>query len=184
MTLRMLFGAAVAAAALAMPGVSVAQTPAVQDSVVLTGGFAQAGPFVVAEIGVTSGPSGENPTGQVSFLVQGSFQVSGPVTCLAVRGSTATINIRDPSFGIVTVEVIDNQPDSFNAAPVSRAPTDCSLPTGWTPISLSSGDITVVDAQPLPTKKDQCKNGGWRKYGSTFKNEGQCVAFVQRPTKP
>jgi streptogramin lyase len=30
---------------------------------------------------------------------------------------------------------------------------------------------------PLPTSKDQCKNGGWRNFPQ-FKNEGQCVAFV------
>ena len=26
------------------------------------------------------------------------------------------------------------------------------------------GDITVTDAPPLPTSKDQCRNGGWRSY--------------------
>jgi hypothetical protein len=45
-------------------------------------------------------------------------------------------------------------------------------------------DYVVADAQPLPTSKDQCKNGGWRNYGSTFKNQGQCVAFVQHGPKP
>jgi hypothetical protein len=32
-------------------------------------------------------------------------------------------------------------------------------------------------APPLPTSKDQCKNGGWRTYG-VFKNQGDCVSFV------
>jgi hypothetical protein len=31
---------------------------------------------------------------------------------------------------------------------------------------------------PLPTDKDQCKNGGWMSYGTTFKNQGDCVSFV------
>ena len=35
----------------------------------------------------------------------------------------------------------------------------------------------MVDAPPLPTSKDQCKNGGWRTYG-VFKNQGDCVSFV------
>jgi HD-GYP domain-containing protein (c-di-GMP phosphodiesterase class II) len=30
----------------------------------------------------------------------------------------------------------------------------------------------------MPTKKDQCKNGGWMHY--PFPNQGQCVAFVER----
>ena len=41
----------------------------------------------------------------------------------------------------------------------------------------------VTDAQPFPTSKDQCKAGGWRSFGSSFKNQGQCVAFVQRGPK-
>jgi hypothetical protein len=32
----------------------------------------------------------------------------------------------------------------------------------------------------LPTSKDQCKDGGWKQFGSRFKNQGQCVAFVER----
>jgi hypothetical protein len=39
-------------------------------------------------------------------------------------------------------------------------------------------------APPLPTAKEQCKNGGWRTFGDTFKNQGQCVAFVQRGPQP
>jgi hypothetical protein len=34
----------------------------------------------------------------------------------------------------------------------------------------------------LPTSKAQCKNGGFARFG--FKNQGQCVAFVQRGSKP
>ena len=41
-----------------------------------------------------------------------------------------------------------------------------------------SGDIVVVDAPAFPTSKDQCKQGGWRRYGTKFKNQGQCVSFV------
>jgi hypothetical protein len=29
-----------------------------------------------------------------------------------------------------------------------------------------------------PTSKDQCKNGGWKDFGTTFKNQGDCVSFV------
>jgi hypothetical protein len=32
-------------------------------------------------------------------------------------------------------------------------------------------------AVPLPTSKDQCKNGGWKTFG-VFKNQGDCVSFV------
>ena len=34
----------------------------------------------------------------------------------------------------------------------------------------------------VPTSKEQCKNGGWRNFPE-FKNQGQCVAFVERGPK-
>ena len=30
----------------------------------------------------------------------------------------------------------------------------------------------------LPTSIAECKSGGWRTFGSTFKNQGACVSFV------
>ncbi len=36
------------------------------------------------------------------------------------------------------------------------------------------GRITV----PEPTSPEQCKDGGWRNFPQ-FKNQGQCVAFVE-----
>ena len=57
---------------------------------------------------------------------------------------------------------------------LGRAATDCS-PATPTVYPLTSGDITVVDAQ-VPTILDQCLNDGWRQYG--FANQGHCIAFV------
>jgi hypothetical protein len=37
--------------------------------------------------------------------------------------------------------------------------------------------ITFTAAPPLPTNRDQCRNGRWRTYG-VFKNQGDCVSFV------
>ena len=36
----------------------------------------------------------------------------------------------------------------------------------------------VTASQALPTSKDNCKNDGWKTYGSSFKNQGDCVSFV------
>jgi hypothetical protein len=33
-----------------------------------------------------------------------------------------------------------------------------------------------LSALTVPTSKEQCKNGGWRRFG--FKNQGQCLASV------
>jgi hypothetical protein len=52
-----------------------------------------------------------------------------------------------------------------------------------------NGSNTTYDFEPAavtppptsgpPTSKDQCKNGGWKSFTNpSFKNQGQCVAFV------
>jgi hypothetical protein len=37
-------------------------------------------------------------------------------------------------------------------------------------------------AHASPTSKDQCKNGGWQNLPQ-FKNQGQCVSFVERQSR-
>jgi hypothetical protein len=31
---------------------------------------------------------------------------------------------------------------------------------------------------PLPTQKPQCTNNGWKSYGTTFRNQGDCVSYI------
>jgi hypothetical protein len=54
---------------------------------------------------------------------------------------------------------------------VRVAPLAQPLSTGSAP-----NDVAVSPAR-TPTSKDQCKNGGWRHFPQ-FKNQGQCIAFV------
>jgi hypothetical protein len=179
------------AAAFALPATSLAQEPR-QDSVSLSGALVIPGFVSVTSLVATSGPSGENPAGQVVLTVFGSGGeqlVSGPVTCLAVDEiPAAVLNFQDPVVGVVTIFVLDGrldprgqQPDIFLAGTIGRAPTDCSQPDPNTLFGgpLSDTDITVIDAvpPPLPISKEQCKNGGWRSY-AVFKNQGDCVSFV------
>jgi DNA-binding beta-propeller fold protein YncE len=48
------------------------------------------------------------------------------------------------------------------------------------PATVATGNgpfgVTVTPAQ-VPTSKEQCKHGGWRNFPQ-FKNQGQCIAFV------
>jgi DNA-binding beta-propeller fold protein YncE len=50
------------------------------------------------------------------------------------------------------------------------------------PAAVPAGDVPLgVAVSPLsraPTTKQQCKNGGYRQFGS--RNQGQCIAFVNR----
>jgi hypothetical protein len=49
---------------------------------------------------------------------------------------------------------------------------DAGCWTGYLPA------FTVTASPALPTNKDQCKKDGWKAFGSTFKNQGDCVSFV------
>jgi hypothetical protein len=162
-------------AILALPGVSGAQGPT-EDSVLASGTIVVV-PVVTPhtltlDVRARSGPSGENPTGGISLSddLLGTL-LTGPVTCLAVDGNRATVQF-DTGHGIASV-VVSDSPDSIVL--YERATADC-MPFGQ---GTQFGDafVTIVDAQPLPTSKEQCINGGWRNYPG-FTNQGDCVSFV------
>jgi hypothetical protein len=178
------------AVAVLLPGAAVAK-PAVSpiplfDSVTATGSGAG---FVDIQVNAQSGPSGENPMGTVSITINfpdepplPSFvTLVGPVTCLAVSGSAAVLNFRSESIplGILTVRLTDNGGggrDLAAAGALQRAPTDCSPLTSTGP-ALTTGRVVVVDAQPPPTSKKQCKAKGYLQFG--FKTRRDCFKFVR-----
>jgi hypothetical protein len=179
-------------AVLALPGAAAAShdssgAPFDEDFVVGSFRTMTAPTFVVDfTIDAHSGPSGENPTGEVTVVIDGVSETGG-VTCLNVTGNRGTIGVDFPSLPAGFFFVEDNDgagQDAFSAAftgePRSVCPADPSTP----PSPVLEGDITVHDAPAFPTSKNQCKNGGWRNFGTAFKNEGQCVAFVQRHPQP
>jgi hypothetical protein len=173
---------AIVGVGLALPSVSSAAPPSpppLQDSVSLTEGPATFGDFAITGLSATSGPGGENPTGRVTILVSPTFQDFGPVTCLAVSGNVATLNFESEVLlgEIVTLQVVDDNPDTISYV-FGRAASDCSQLPANNIYPLTSGDITVVDAQPPPTTKAECMNGGWQQFG--FANQGLCIAFVER----
>jgi hypothetical protein len=147
------------------------------------------------ELDAHSGPSGENPSGTVSFPEVGI--VDSPITCLVIRrvtffgGSFLQATMNFPALGQVTMQISDggqsqDMPDDIVESRIvsPRAATDCSpLSFGDTNVRgrVTSGDVVFVDVPPLPISKDQCKDGGWRTFGSFFRSQGDCVAFVERP---
>ena len=161
MKLKLILTTAIVGAALALPSVSSAAPPGptLGDSVSLTGAPAVVpAPFfdsTIFALNATSGPSGENPSGQVRYdVISGFFHPRGPVhPRLAVNGNTATISFPSQmDFGgsTFTVEVVDDQPDTWASSgpEQGRAPTDCSplFPGPEVPRDpLSSGDFTVID---------------------------------------
>jgi hypothetical protein len=140
-------------------------------------------------INASSGPSGENPTGTLE--ARGLLNATFPVTCLQVTGNRAVIGGRLTS-GPTTVQVfvvVVDEPGELQDRILREffvndplAPATCAefdARTGApTPFPAFSGSVVVIDAQPFPTSKEQCKDGGWRRFGDTFKNQGDCVSFV------
>jgi hypothetical protein len=170
------------------PSAADAQAPT-GDSATGTGGTASYTNFV---FDVRSGPVGENPTGTFVLDIPGLFHgESTSVTCLLVSGNTATFagtQISNIGFTDFKATVVDNGPAGTGLDTYATngyfSPQDCATPEpgffGAQP--LTAGDIVVVDAPPLPTSEEQCKNGGWRTYG-VFKNQGDCVSFVATKDK-
>lgn len=165
--------ALVTGAALVLAAPAGAQVPT-QDS--LTG----SGPlFTVA---ITSGPSGENPTGNFTADAFGTHFQTTSISCLAVSGNVATFAapVEPNGIGVTFIKLtfVDNGSGPFIdtlATTGMTSPLDCAAPLlGGTPIA---GDVVVVDAPPLPTSTDQCNDGNWQGYG-VFKNQGDCVSFV------
>jgi hypothetical protein len=165
---------------LTLGGTAAAQVP-VGDSVIGSGTVELGGGF---EVDARSGPSGENPLGQLTVRVpSGDVFFSGDVRCLNVIGDIAVMKVFTSQFGLldVTVRDISGSPPSRDVIEVNFATgsaTQCSSPVlALATFTVETGDIVIIDAPPLPTATAQCKNGGWRTYG-VFKNQGDCVSFV------
>jgi hypothetical protein len=162
------------------------------------------------DFSASSGPAGEAPTGMFAFeseIVREpslGLRIEGTVTCLRVEGRRASFGLAltepdDQTAALVGVSDEPGQtpgaegPDTlyvkFLESPLG--PGDCPVPVDPRSVEISdlfiitdeTGGITVHDAPARPTSKDQCKNGGWRSFPG-FKNQGECVAFVQRSPKP
>lgn len=55
---------------------------------------------------------------------------------------------------------------------VTDAQDECSTQAG-----------TAQNGCPMPTTKEQCKPDGWKRYGTTFRNQGDCVSYIATRAK-
>jgi hypothetical protein len=124
---------------------------ATSDSVVVTGG--RAGQLTNTEINVTSGPAGENPTGQLAADSPYGHLVASGITCFSVSANRANIGgtLQPNASGSTAfrVTVVDGtlQDDLGGRLEGSVGPTDCSVAI---PVDrLVEGNAVVIDA-PAP----------------------------------
>ena len=204
MKLRLIITTAIVGVALAVPSASSAQAPT-QDSVTSQPGFPYAVSMDASSGVLGENPTGIVSWHAGGGLGPTWF---GDVSCLSVSGNTAVIGFGDGYFDYVfsqiywiagLIRVVDNGPgldDTFEWVELQTGepglvgdplpgPADCSsFPPGAQILPLSAnspfspGDIVVTDAQPFPTSRDQCKNGGWRSFPQ-LKNQGECIAFIE-----
>ena len=52
-----------------------------------------------------------------------------------------------------------------------------TIQAGQGPPGIAVSPLVVSGVQ-LPMSENQCKHGGWKAFGTTFKNQGDCVTFV------
>jgi hypothetical protein len=100
-----------------------------------------------------------------------------------VDGPYNSLNIAVPENNPVTVGSDDSNSSvfwntntsSYYSNPECTGGTFCQ-DTNWSPYGTVAMQITANAS--MPTNKDQCKKDGWQDFGSTFKNQGDCVSFV------
>jgi hypothetical protein len=135
----------------------LAPPAAAQDSVVGSGFSGPGDTGYSFTIDAQSGPSGESPSGSVLIDPLMFNPLTGPVTCLAVRGNAATLNfVAFPS--VLTVSVIDSPTgDRISLDPDVREPADCTA-LSTPPSSLVEGaGVVVTDAAPPVVSRRQAR---------------------------
>jgi hypothetical protein len=105
--------------------------------------------------------------------------------------SDITTNATGPSGAKVNYSVSATDDTDPSPEVACYPPSGSTFPIGATQVTCTATDqsgnsttksFNVVVRPFRPTVKEQCKNGGWRNFPS-FRNQGECVAFVQRGRK-
>jgi hypothetical protein len=113
---------------------------------------------------ITSGTT--TITGSKTGTSGGTCGASGAFT-LAQPSYTATIHTPNGSFHDEGGSVV------FAAVDIGFPDNSASLTEDFT---------SSLTAPIAPTSKDQCKNNGWKNFPQ-FKNQGECVSFVESHPK-
>jgi hypothetical protein len=133
-----------------------------------------------------------HPSGHViSYDLTMSFTIDSPLGRVTGTkhstnfGSSCSFSPPDGSFTFNTEPDSFVSTDTYNAKilTASGAFTDTGLfqaflyPSDLGGFTERFESALAAPQQLLPTTKAQCKNGGWR-YFPQFRNQGQCIAFV------
>ena len=92
---------------------------------------------------------------------------TGPSGAKVTYTASATDNV-DPA------PAVSCNPASGSTFPIGTTKVTCKATDKAGNETTKAFDVVVR----VPTSKEQCKNSGWRNYGTLFKNQGDCVSFV------
>ncbi len=150
------------------------------------------------DINAQSSPTGQNPSGTVSFTFANAFSVTGSVTSLSVMGAdsgagtptsptVAIIGVQSAQFGPEMIKLVDNGGNGLDQIcmwPPTNPACTVNISGEFFDVTgqLSNGRAVVFDAPVAPTAKAQCQHGGWRNFPQ-FSNHRQCVAFVKQQAR-
>ncbi len=102
------------------------------------------------------------------------------------EGNPVSFYIYDSSYDwnegglTVTLSSINPSPTPTSILTPTPTPTETPIPT---PTLAPTATPTPVLVGP-PTNKDQCKKDGWRTFNNpTFKNQGDCVSYLEKHEK-
>jgi hypothetical protein len=129
-----------------------------------------------AYISLSTSLLGEGPAIKPVPVLSGFGQFTG------TPGETDVVRIIDAASPILAGQT----QASLSNWHVSIMEVFLTWPSSFRPVAAdAAGNPYILSRGPtFPTSRQQCKDQGWRNYGDTFRNQGQCVAFVERGPKP
>jgi len=123
-----------------------------------------------AEVPETAVPLGGSPSGFLSVPIAPSVPVTAGVQYAIVLSTTSCgfLNCYQWSF---------TGPNPYAAGAALQSVN--SGPWGQAGFLVNTDTAFKTYVAQAPTRKADCKKGGWRHFANpTFKNQGQCVAYV------
>jgi YVTN family beta-propeller protein len=139
---------------------------------------------VVATIPVGVNPVGVaiTPNGTRAYVTNESSNTV-LVIDTATNSVVATIPVGLAPFGVaITPDGTRAYVANKNSNTVSVIDTATNTVVVTIPVGLTPVAIAITPAPQTPKSKEQCKHGGYKKFGppaGPFRNQGQCVSYVE-----
>ncbi len=140
---------------------------------------------VVATIPVGSNFLGVaiTPDGTRAYVTNEEFSNTVSVIDTATNTVVATIPVGGTPVGAaITPDGTRAYVTNMTSNTISVIDTETNTVVATIPVGLAPFGVAITPAPQAPKSKEQCKHGGYKKFGppaGPFKNQGQCVSYVE-----